>query len=85
MDPVQVVSLVGAVLILAAFWANQRGALSVDRVSYNALNFVGAAVLAWVAVVNTQYGFIVLEGAWALISLIALIRNGRSVAPAGRD
>jgi hypothetical protein len=78
-DPVQLISVGGAVLILVAFWANQAGSLSVDQTMYNLLNLVGAAVLAWVAMVNEQIGFVVLEGVWATISLVALIR-GRGTA-----
>ena len=72
-------------MILAAFWANQTGTLSTDRTMYSLLNLIGAAVLAWVAVLDAQVGFIVLEGAWALISLVALIRGRRSAAQAQND
>jgi hypothetical protein len=44
---------------------------------YSALNLAGSAVLA---VVEVQWGFLLLEGAWALVSLWALItilRGGR--------
>jgi hypothetical protein len=78
MDSVQIVSLLGAALILAAFGANQTGALSPSHTLYNLANFAGAAVLAWVAVMNAQYGFIVLEGSWAAISLIAVVRGSRA-------
>ena len=65
----QLASLAGAVLILAAYVAYQQGWLGREHRSYNALNFVGSAILAWVAVVDRRWGFIVLEGAWALLSL----------------
>ena len=81
-DEVQIVSLVGALLILGAYGANQAGALTTRNIAYSALNFVGASVLAWVAVISTQYGFIVLEGAWAIVSLVALIRRLRPPAAA---
>jgi hypothetical protein len=72
----QVISLVGALLILSAYFANQVGALSPSRWPYSAINLVGATLLAWVAIDATQYGFIVLEGAWAVISLFGLLRVG---------
>jgi hypothetical protein len=81
LDPVQAISLLGALLILGAFSANQVGFLSTHRVAYNAMNFFGALILAWVAVVSAQYGFIVLEGAWAAISLVALLRARRRSSP----
>lgn len=74
-DTVQVISLIGALLILGSYAANQAGVLSPNRTLYNAANLIGALVLAWVAVLGSQYGFIVLEGTWAAISLVALVRN----------
>ncbi len=73
----QLASLVGAALILAAYVAYQRGLLGREHRSYNALNFVGSAILAWVAIVDRRWGFIVLEGAWALLSLPPLLRSNR--------
>lgn len=80
----QLASLVGAALILAAYVAYQRGWLGREHRSYNALNFVGSAILAWIAIVDRRWGFIVLEGAWALLSLPALIRPPRPSVPAER-
>ena len=73
----QLASLVGAAMILAAYVAYQRGWLGREHRSYNALNFVGSAILAWVAIVDRRWGFIVLEGSWALLSLPALLRPPR--------
>jgi hypothetical protein len=73
----QLLSVVGAGLVLGAYLALQRGWLaSVDR-SYNALNFVGAALLTWVAIADRRVGFIVLEGAWALLSLPGAVRRSK--------
>ena len=77
----QLLSLVGAGLVLGAYVALQRGWLaSVDR-TYNALNFVGAALLTWVAIADRRVGFIVLEGAWALLSLPGSLRQ---IKPGGK-
>ena len=71
----QLLSVVGAVLVLGAYVALQRRWLgSADR-TYNALNFVGAALLTWVAIADRRVGFIVLEGAWALLSLPGTLRR----------
>lgn len=71
----QVISVIGAVLILVAYGASQAGWLKVERRSYSLLNFVGSALLTYVAIIGNQLGFILLEGAWAGISLAALIRG----------
>jgi hypothetical protein len=71
----QIVSLAGAALILAAYVALQRAWLPRESRAYNALNFVGSVLLTYVAVRDQRIGFIILEGAWALLSLPGTIRR----------
>ena len=73
----QAVSLIGAALVLSGYVALQRGWLAGDDRLFNLLNFVGAGLLTWVAVVDRRLGFIVLEGAWALLSLPGVLRGRR--------
>jgi hypothetical protein len=70
----QLMSLAGAAMILAAYVAYQRGRMGREDRLYNLLNFLGAALLAWVAIEDQRWGFIILESTWALLSLPALIR-----------
>ena len=68
----------GALLILAAFVAGQRGTLSPQSFTYLALNLPGSAILTVVAAVQWDLGFLLLEAVWALVSgwgLIALARG----------
>jgi hypothetical protein len=71
----QIVSLLGAALILAGYVALQRAWLPRESRAYNALNFVGSALLTYVAVKDRRVGFIILEAAWALLSLPGMIRK----------
>lgn len=73
----QILSLVGAALILAAYVANQRSWLGPRDVSYNLMNLVGALFLLWVALVDWRWGFILLETVWALVSIPPLLRRAR--------
>jgi hypothetical protein len=81
----QVIQIVGALLILAAFAAAQAGRLDQRAPSYLVLNLIGSAILAVLAAIDEELGFLLLEGVWALISahsLWTVLRAGPS-APAG--
>jgi hypothetical protein len=78
----QVVQILGAVLILLAYGAAQFGFLDQHSRVYLVLNLVGSAVLAVLAWHEEQWGFLLLEGAWALVSLWGLIRILRGQPPA---
>jgi hypothetical protein len=71
----QLVSLVGAVLILAAYLALQRGWMPRESRLYNAMNFVGSGLLTYVAIEDRRMGFIILEAAWALLSLPRMLKR----------
>ena len=71
----QAISIAGAVLVLGAFGLLNVGKLRPTDISYSLINFVGAALLTWVAVVDRRAGFILLEATWALMSLIPLFRR----------
>jgi hypothetical protein len=68
----QVIQIIGALVILGAFAASQLGELPTDSRLYLALNVVGSAILAVLAVVEGQIGFILLEGVWAAVSAWSL-------------
>jgi hypothetical protein len=74
----QLVSLTGAALVLLGYVALQMGKLSRDDRWFNLLNFVGAGLLSWVAIVDRRWGFIVLEVLWALLSVPPLVRRQAS-------
>jgi hypothetical protein len=71
------VQILGALFILAAFGLAQARVLSPQAQAYLVLNVVGASVLAVDAYVERQWGFLLLEGAWALIAAAGLARRRR--------
>jgi hypothetical protein len=73
----QVLQIVGAVLILGAFLLSQMNVLDNRSKIYLTLNFVGSAVLAWLAYADDDWGFLLLEGVWAIVSAIGLIQSLR--------
>lgn len=77
----QLVQVAGSLLILAGFAAAQAGRLSIDSSLYLVLNFVGSAILAVLAWIDQQWGFLLLEGVWAVVSLWSLIELTRGHTP----
>jgi hypothetical protein len=78
----QIVQIVGAILILVAFMAAQFGWTSPQSLWYLVLNLVGSVVLTWLAWHERQYGFLLLEAVWALVSAWGLIQLHRGRPPA---
>ncbi|HJR19899.1 MAG TPA: hypothetical protein VJ922_09310 [Actinomycetota bacterium] len=74
----QIVQIVGALLILAAFVLAQRKALDTASPVYLLLNLVGAGVLAVVAAADRDWGFVLLESVWASVSAVALVGRLRA-------
>lgn len=64
----QVVQIVGALLILTAFAAMQFDRMRPDSRLYLMLNLLGSAILAVLALAAQQWGFVLLEGVWAIVS-----------------
>ena len=78
----QVTQLVGALLVLAGFAGAQFGLLSMQSKRYLGVNLVGSAILAVLAAQGAQYGFLLLEAVWALVSLWSLVGVLRGRPPA---
>jgi len=74
----QIVQIVGALLIVAAFTAVQLERMRPDSRLYLALNLAGSAILAVLAVSAQQWGFVLLEGVWAIVSAWGLLATLRS-------
>ena len=68
----QVIQIVGALIILGAFAGSQLGEMPTDSRRYLVLNVVGSVILAILAVVEGQIGFLLLEGVWAAVSAWSL-------------
>jgi len=74
----QIISVVGALMVLTAYGLNQGGIWRELDSGYLALNIVGSLLLGMVAVVDGRVGFILLEFAWAGLGLLGVARAVRA-------
>lgn len=70
----QVISIVGALMVLTAYAAHQFDRLSKETYAFQLLNIIGGAALTSAAVSTQQSGLIIMEGAWTVISVAGLIK-----------
>jgi hypothetical protein len=75
----QAIQIIGALLILVAFAGAQVGRMVPHSRIYLVLNLVGSVILAVLAAVEFQLGFLLLEVVWALVSAwgLAQVLRGR--------
>jgi hypothetical protein len=74
----QVIQVFGSLLILAAFGAAQVGRVSPQSLVYLWLNLVGSGILAVLAYLEEQWGFLLLETVWAIVSAYGLMTVTRA-------
>ena len=71
----EILQVVGALLVLAGFTATQLGRLNPDSAPYLVANVAGAGILAVIAAAGHDWGFLLLEGVWTVVSVVSLART----------
>ncbi len=72
----EILQLLGAVMVLGAFACSQFRVLSQQSYPYLLLNLIGSALLAVLAALTAQWGFLLLEGGWAAVALWGTVARG---------
>jgi hypothetical protein len=81
---VQIVQILGAITILTAFAGSQVRLLQPYSYRYIILNLFGSCVLAVAAYLEEQWGFLMLNTAWSLVSAWSLYVRSRGLPSSGR-
>lgn len=77
MDPVTLLGIVGAFIILILFILAQLDILSVDNIWYDTGNVTGGAILFVYAILISSIPFMIINGVWTLFSLRDVILDLR--------
>ncbi len=74
METENIIGTVGVSLLLLAFFLNLFRIISVDNRLYTLLNLAGAGIACYASWLIGFMPFVILEGTWAAVALVALIR-----------
>jgi hypothetical protein len=76
-----VLQIVGALMVLGGFVLAQFRVLNVQSYLYLLLNLIGSGILGVLAAIDLQWGFLLLEGGWALVAFWGVIMRLRGRTP----
>lgn len=76
-----VVQIVGALLVLVCFLLAQADRVNLASYRYLITNLIGSGAMTVTAVLAHEWGFVFLEGSWALVSAWGLAQRLRGVTP----
>lgn len=74
-----VLQIVGAVGVLIPFVAVQLNRLTPESLTYLWFNLFGAALLAVLAAIDQNWGFLLLEVVWGGVAVVGLVRRPATV------
>ena len=74
MNKVDWIGFIGVFQILLAYILNVNGKLNRSDLTFILLNFIGASMACLASILMNYFPFIVLEGVWAIVSLISLLK-----------
>ena len=64
----------GVAILLLAFVLNMLKFIKTESLSYLLLNFVGAGIACFASYLIPYFPFVILEGVWAVVSLVSLVK-----------
>ena len=73
-----IIGSAGVAILLIAFLLNLLNKISQKSLAYILMNIAGAGLACIASVLINYIPFVILEGAWTLVSIIALINYLRS-------
>jgi hypothetical protein len=68
------IGFIGVFILLIAFLFNLIGKMDKDGLAYIVLNVLGAGLSCFASYLIHYLPFVILEGTWALVSAVALVK-----------
>ena len=68
----------GVAILLLAFVLNMLKIIKTESLSYLLLNLIGAGIACFASWLIPYFPFVILEGVWAAVSLVSLVKNLRN-------
>jgi len=65
----------GVSILLIAFVLNLLKIIRTDSIIYGLLNFAGAAIACYASYLIPYFPFVILEGLWTILSLVAVVKT----------
>jgi hypothetical protein len=75
MSYTDLIGTIGVGIILIAYFLNNFSIIKRNGNLYFALNIIGASIACYTSILIHYIPFVILEGIWALISVIGLLKN----------
>jgi len=72
-----IIGTIGVALILIAYFLNTERLIPVNGKLFYVINIIGAALACYASFLINYWPFVILEGAWTLVSVYGLMRTMR--------
>jgi len=70
-----IIGTIGVGIILIAYFLNNFSFIKPNGDLYFILNIIGASIACYASILINYIPFVILEGSWAFISVISLLKN----------
>jgi hypothetical protein len=81
MNTNDLIGTIGVGLILLAYFLNIFSLIKKEGILFYAMNIVGASIACFASILISYWPFIILEGTWAIVSVVGLLKSLPKKAP----